>query len=35
MVMADDESLRTNRLALLANIRELFLRGVDLSKLPG
>jgi glycyl-tRNA synthetase beta chain len=35
MVMAEDEALRTNRLALLANIRELFLCGVDLSKLPG
>lgn len=35
MVMAEDEALRSNRLALLANIRELFLCGVDLSKLPG
>lgn len=35
MVMAEDPALRTNRLALLARIRGLFLRGVDLSKLPG
>jgi glycyl-tRNA synthetase beta chain len=35
MVMTEDEALRRNRLALLANIRELFLCGVDLSKLPG
>jgi len=35
MVMADDPVVRANRLALLARIRGLFLRGVDLSKLPG
>lgn len=35
MVMDDDVALRGNRLALLASIRELFLCGVDLSKLPG
>jgi glycyl-tRNA synthetase beta chain len=35
MVMAEDPALRANRLALLARIRGLFLRGVDLSKLPG
>jgi glycyl-tRNA synthetase beta chain len=35
MVMAEDPAVRANRLALLAGIRRLFLRGVDLSKLPG
>jgi glycyl-tRNA synthetase beta chain len=35
MVMADDEKLRNNRLALLAQLRGLFLRVADLSRLPG
>lgn len=35
MVMAEDPTIRMNRLALLAKLRGLFLRGVDLSKLPG
>jgi glycyl-tRNA synthetase beta chain len=35
MVMADDEQLRNNRLALLAQLRGLFLRVADLSRLPG
>ena len=35
MVMADDLALRNNRLALLASLRELFLRVADLSRLPG
>ena len=33
MVMADDEKLCNNRLALLARLRELFLRLADVSKL--
>lgn len=35
MVMADDLSLRTNRLGLLLRLRNLFLQIVDLSRLPG
>jgi glycyl-tRNA synthetase beta chain len=35
MVMADDEALRQNRLALLARMRNLFLRTADLSRLGG
>jgi glycyl-tRNA synthetase beta chain len=35
MVMADDAAVRANRLALLARVRELFLRVADLSRLPG
>jgi glycyl-tRNA synthetase beta chain len=35
MVMADDQALRTNRLALLAQLRALFGRVADLSRLPG
>jgi glycyl-tRNA synthetase beta chain len=35
MVMADDPAVRTNRLALLARLRALFLRVADLSRLPG
>lgn len=34
MVMADDEKLRANRLALLAGLRSLFLRVADVSLLP-
>ena len=33
MVMADDEALKNNRIALLNNLSELFLRAADLSKL--
>ncbi|SIS40489.1 glycine--tRNA ligase subunit beta [Neptunomonas antarctica] len=33
MVMADDESVRNNRLALLSNLRDLFLRTADISLL--
>ena len=33
MVMCDDETLRNNRLALLAELRDLFLKTADLSKL--
>ena len=33
MVMADDASIRNNRLALLQKMRELFLRVADLSVL--
>jgi len=33
MVMADDESIRNNRLALLNGLRKLFLRIADLSRL--
>jgi glycyl-tRNA synthetase beta chain len=33
MVMADDEALRTNRLALLAELRSLFLGVADISRL--
>jgi glycyl-tRNA synthetase beta chain len=35
LVMAEDAELRGNRLALLASLRELFLRVADLSRLPG
>jgi glycyl-tRNA synthetase beta chain len=35
MVMTDDSALRANRLALLAQLRNLFLRVADLSRLPG
>jgi glycyl-tRNA synthetase beta chain len=33
LVMADDESVRTNRLVLLQNVRELYFRIADLSRL--
>ena len=33
MVMTDDEALKNNRLALLGNLSELFLRAADLSRL--
>jgi glycyl-tRNA synthetase beta chain len=33
MVMADDEALKNNRLALLNHLRGLFLRVADLSVL--
>jgi glycyl-tRNA synthetase beta chain len=33
MVMADDEDLRNNRLALLGQLRAMFLRAADLSRL--
>lgn len=33
MVMADDEKVRNNRLALLSDLRELFLRIADISRL--
>ncbi|WP_255375392.1 DALR anticodon-binding domain-containing protein, partial [Oleiphilus sp. HI0132] len=33
MVMADDEALKNNRLALLSQLRELFLRVADISLL--
>jgi glycyl-tRNA synthetase beta chain len=35
LVMADDQAIRANRLALLSRLRGLFLRVADLSKLPG
>jgi glycyl-tRNA synthetase beta chain len=35
MVMTDDAAVRANRLALLARLRQLFLRVADLSRLPG
>ena len=35
MVMAEDATLRTNRLALLKRMRGLFMRAADLSRLPG
>lgn len=35
MVMAEDEQLRANRLALLSRLRALFLDIADLSRLPG
>jgi glycyl-tRNA synthetase beta chain len=35
MVMADDDALRANRLALLHRTRGLFMRAADLSRLPG
>lgn len=34
MVMADDEAVRNNRLALLSRLRNLFLRVADISLLP-
>ncbi|MEX0603372.1 MAG: glycine--tRNA ligase subunit beta [Marinobacter sp.] len=34
MVMADDEAVRNNRLALLTQLRNLFLRVADISLLP-
>jgi len=33
MVMADDEALRNNRLALLNELRALFLHVADISRL--
>ncbi|MGL5485191.1 MAG: DALR anticodon-binding domain-containing protein, partial [Shewanella sp.] len=33
MVMADDEALKANRLALLNNLRNLFLQVADISLL--
>jgi glycyl-tRNA synthetase beta subunit len=33
MVMVDDEAVRTNRLALLAEVSSLFKKVADLSKL--
>ena len=33
MVMADDEKLRRSRLALLHQIRQLFLQAADISRL--
>jgi glycyl-tRNA synthetase beta chain len=33
MVMADDEALRNNRLALLGELRALFLDVADISRL--
>ncbi|MFW5823387.1 MAG: glycine--tRNA ligase subunit beta, partial [Marinobacter sp.] len=35
MVMAEDEAVRNNRLALLNRLRNLFLRVADISVLPG
>ena len=35
MVMVDDKALRDNRLAILAQMRDLFLRTADLSRLHG
>jgi glycyl-tRNA synthetase beta chain len=35
MVMAEDDALRANRLALLNRTRGLFMRAADLSRLPG
>jgi glycyl-tRNA synthetase beta chain len=35
MVMADDASIRSNRLALLSRLRRVFLQVADLSRLPG
>jgi glycyl-tRNA synthetase beta chain len=35
MVMADDEALKNNRIALLNNLGGLFLRAADLSRLQG
>jgi len=35
MVMAEDKALQVNRLALLAQLRGLFVRVADLSRLPG
>ena len=35
MVMAEDERLRRNRLAMLGRLRALFMHVADLSRLPG
>ena len=35
LVMTDEPQIRGNRLALLSQIRELFMRVADLSRLPG
>jgi glycyl-tRNA synthetase beta chain len=35
MVMADEKSIRDNRLALLRRLRNVFLQVADLSRLPG
>ena len=35
MVMAEDDALRINRIALLKTLNDLFLRVADLSKLQG
>jgi hypothetical protein len=35
MVMADDATLRGNRLALLRRLQGLFMHAADLSRLPG
>jgi glycyl-tRNA synthetase beta chain len=35
MVMCDDESLKNNRLALLRDLRSLFMRTADISRLQG
>jgi glycyl-tRNA synthetase beta chain len=35
MVMADDDALRANRLALLKRMQGLFMHAADLSRLPG
>ena len=35
MVMVDDETLRRSRLALLHQIRQLFLQAADISRLQG
>jgi glycyl-tRNA synthetase beta chain len=35
MVMSDDVAVKNNRLALLAKLRDLFVRVADLSRLPG
>ena len=35
MVMAEDPSVRANRLGLLVRLRGLFLQVADLSRLPG
>jgi glycyl-tRNA synthetase beta chain len=35
MVMANDEAVRNNRLALLSRLRAVFLQVADLSRLPG
>ena len=33
MVMADDEAVKNNRIALLSSMNQLFLRAADLSRL--
>jgi glycyl-tRNA synthetase beta chain len=35
MVMVEDADVRRNRLALLSQLRDLFSRVADLSRLPG